>query len=303
MADDIDGDRTTVRHSNLVAIDIEHLAVVDTFMMEEFGILHLCSVGQGLKTLALHVGIVITLAAASLAQEHTGQPAQADVAAGARVYAALCIGCHAADCAGVGGIDLRQGPSPRASTDAALTTLLAKGIPGTGMPSFALAANDARALVAFIRSGFDAHTTTVPQGDPARGRAIFEGKASCLTCHRIEARGRDTGPDLTEIGRTRSAAAIQRSLIDPTGSMIPINRPVRAETRDGRVTTGRRLNEDTYTVQILTDDGHLISLVKSELRQWAVSTTSPMPSYKDTLTPDELIDLVAYVASLKGTGQ
>ena len=260
-------------------------------------------VGQGLKTLPLHVGILVVLAASPLAQDHSGQYPQADVAAGARVYAALCIGCHGPTGAGIGGIDLRQGPLPRASTDAALTTLLGKGIPGTGMPSFTLDANDARSLIAFLRSGFDANTATVPQGDPARGRAIFEGKANCLTCHRIEARGRDIGPDLTEIGRTRTAAAIQRSLIDPAGSMIPINRPVRAETRDGRVVTGRRLNEDTYTVQIVTEDGRLVSLVKSELRQWTVSTTSPMPSYKDTLAPAELLDVVAYVASLKGSPQ
>jgi len=45
-----------------------------------------------------------------------------------------------------------------------------------------------------------------------------------------------------------------------------------------------------------------VSVVKADLRQWSVSKTSPMPSYKDTLTPAELIDLVAYVASLKGTG-
>jgi cytochrome c oxidase cbb3-type subunit III len=254
-------------------------------------------------SLGAHVAILFTLAIPLLAQDHSGQYPQAEVTAGARVYAALCIGCHGANGAGVGGIDLRQGPLPRASSDAALTTLLAKGIPGTGMPSFALDPNDARALAAFIRSGFDANTTTVPQGDRSRGRAVFEGKAACLTCHRIEMRGRDIGPDLTEIGRMRNAAAIQRSLIDPTGSMIPINRPVRAETRDGRVVTGRRLNEDTYTVQIVADDGRLVSLVKSELRQWSVSKTSPMPSYKDTLTPDELIDLVAYVASLKGAGQ
>lgn len=254
-------------------------------------------------SLGAPVAILFALAIPLLAQDHSGQYPQADVTAGARVYAALCIGCHGANGAGVGGIDLRQGPLPRASSDAAFTTLLAKGIPGTSMPSFALDPNDARALVAFIRGGFDANTTTVPQGDRARGRAVFEGKAACLTCHRIEMRGRDIGPDLTEIGRMRNAAAIQRSLIDPTGSMIPINRPVRAETSDGRVVTGRRLNEDTYTVQIVADEGRLVSLVKSELRQWSVSKTSPMPSYKDTLTPDELIDLVAYVASLKGAGQ
>jgi cytochrome c oxidase cbb3-type subunit III len=247
--------------------------------------------------------LVVLLTTVTLAQDHSGQYSQTDVVAGARVYAALCIGCHAANGGGVGVVDLRRGPLPRASTDAALTALLSNGIPGTGMPSFHLEANDLRALIAFIRSGFDSSTTGAVAGDASRGRAVFEGKGACLTCHRVETRGRDIGPDLTDIGRSRTPAAIQRSLVDPTGSMIPINRPVRAVTRDGRTITGRRLNEDTYTVQVITDDGRLVSLVKSDLSQWSVSTTSPMPSFKDTLTPSELIDLVAYMSSLKGTGQ
>jgi putative heme-binding domain-containing protein len=171
------------------------------------------------------------------------------------------------------------------------------------MPAFRLDPSDARAVVAFVRSGFDANTATVPAGDGGRGKTIFEGKGACLTCHRVDTRGRDIGPDLTDIGRGRSAASIQRTLIDPTGSMFPINRPVRAVTRDGRVINGRRLNEDTYSVQIITAEGQLLSLVKSELREWTVSPTSPMPSFKDTLTPGELIDLVAYVSSLKGTAR
>ncbi len=69
----------------------------------------------------------------------------------------------------------------------------------------------------------------------------------------------DGRPDWTSptSARVRTASSIQRSLVDPTGSMLPINRPVRAVTREGRVITGRRLNEDTYTVQIVTDDGRL----------------------------------------------
>jgi len=253
-----------------------------------------------LRPTLLATALLTTLAPA---QDHSGQYSQAEISAGARVYAALCIGCHAETGAGVGGINLRQGPLPRASTDPALMTLLAAGIPGTGMPAFRLNPNDARAIVAFIRSGFDSNATAFPRGDAGRGRAIFESKGQCLTCHRVEARGGDIGPDLTEIGRNRTAAALQRSLVDPAGSMIPINRPVRAVTRDGRTINGRRLNEDTYTVQLVTDGGRLVSLVKSELREWSVSKTSPMPSYKDTLTTDELIDLVAYVSSLRGTVQ
>jgi putative heme-binding domain-containing protein len=243
----------------------------------------------------------IALAFLILAQDHSGQYTQADIAGGARVYAALCIGCHGPTGAGVGGVDLRQGPLPRASTEAALAAVLASGIPGTGMPAFRLNPNDLRMIVAFIRGGFDANTSTVPAGDPITGQMIFEGSGQCLTCHRVNAAGRDIGPDLTEFGRARTAAAIQRSLIDPTGSMLPINRLVRAVKRDGTVITGRRLNEDTYTVQIVTGEGRLVSLVKAELLHWSVSTTSPMPSFKDTLKPDELIDLVSYLVSLKGT--
>jgi hypothetical protein len=51
----------------------------------------------------------------------------------------------------------------------------------------------------------------------------------------------------------------------------------------------------------MTDRGRLVSLVKTDLREWSVSTTSPMPSYKDSLTPGALADLVGYLVSLKGS--
>ena len=101
------------------------------------------------------------------------------------------------------------------------------------------------------------------------------------------------------MGAARTPAALLRSLVDPTGGMRPINRPVRAVTRDGAVITGRRLNEDTYTVQIVTPEGRLVSLVKGDLREWSVSQTSPMPSYKDSLSAEDLADLLGYLMSLK----
>ena len=82
--------------------------------------------------------------------------------------------------------------------------------------------------------------------------------------------------------------------------MFPINRPVRAVTRDGKVINGRRLNEDTYTVQLVDDQERLVSLVKHDLREYTILTVSPMPSYRYTLTDAELADVVAYLLSLKG---
>jgi hypothetical protein len=93
---------------------------------------------------------------------------------------------------------------------------------------------------------------------------------------------------------------LARSLLDPRVSLLPANRPVRAVLRDGTVVTGRRLNEDTFTVQILDSNERLVSLDRAALREYTVGTEPTMPSYADVLTDDERADLVAYLLSLKG---
>ena len=70
--------------------------------------------------------------------------------------------------------------------------------------------------------------------------------------------------------------------------------------KDGRTLKGRRLNEDTFTVQIIDDQERLLSLAKSDIKQLVVETTASMPSYKGRLTPDEVADLLGYLATLRG---
>ena len=75
---------------------------------------------------------------------------------------------------------------------------------------------------------------------------------------------------------------------------------VRAVLRDGTVVTGRRLNEDTFTVQLIDSNERLVSLDRAAIRDYEVSTQATMPSYADALSDDERADLVAYLLSLKG---
>jgi mono/diheme cytochrome c family protein len=75
---------------------------------------------------------------------------------------------------------------------------------------------------------------------------------------------------------------------------------VRVVKKDGTVVNGRRLNEDTYSVQIIDEGGVLRSFIKADLREYNVAATSPMPSYKSTLSDDERADVLAYLLSLKG---
>src|SRR5262249_51619421 len=101
----------------------------------------------------------------------------------------------------------------------------------------------------------------------------------------------------------RAPEALEGSLIDPSELMLPINRPVRAVTADGKVISGRRLNEDTYTVQLIDSQERLGSLDKSALKEYTGLKTSNMPSYKDKLSAAELDDVVAYLRTLKGAKQ
>jgi cytochrome c1 len=81
--------------------------------------------------------------------------------------------------------------------------------------------------------------------------------------------------------------------------MMPINRPVRILTRDGRTIRGRRVNEDTFTVQLIDEQERLLSLDKADIRELELSKTSPMPP-ATAFVQDELADVIAYLLSLKG---
>ncbi|HMD35354.1 MAG TPA: c-type cytochrome [Vicinamibacterales bacterium] len=226
--------------------------------------------------------------------------APADIAYGARIYDAQCTTCHGSNGDGVGGVDLRSGRFRNAVSDQDLVRIVINGITGTGMLGFKFDGAEVSGIIAYLRNmnGFD--RGSVKPGDAARGRPIVEGKGGCLRCHRISGTGSRVAPDLSDVGSVRSAGSIQRSLTDPVGQMMPINRPVRAVTRDGTVINGRRLNEDTYTVQLMDDRERLVSLMKADLREYTILTTTAMPSFKSTLTADELADVTAYLLTLKG---
>jgi putative heme-binding domain-containing protein len=168
------------------------------------------------------------------------------------------------------------------------------------MPPFQFDDAQLAGIVAYLRNMNTLDRGSLTAGNPARGQTIFEGKGACLSCHRVNGKGSRKAPDLSDVGSVRSAGSIERSLNEPNVQMMPINRPVHIVTRDGKAIDGRRVNEDTYTVQIADQEGRLLSLQKSDLREFTVSTKSNMPSYKGELTPAEMSDLVSYLLTLKG---
>ena len=140
-------------------------------------------------------------------------------------------------------------------------------------------------------------------GDSTHGRTIFEGKGACLTCHRIRDMGSRLGPDLTAIATMRTRDALEGSLIAPGPEVQSQYRLYRVVTLNGTAFTGRLLNQDTSSLQMLDSKERLLGFLKSNLREYNFVPTPPMPSYRNKLSSEELTDVIAYLASLKGVSQ
>ncbi len=243
--------------------------------------------------------MMLLLAVSAIAQSSPEQPSAEQPTAGQQLYRAHCFVCHGSEGESIPGVSFRSGRFRRASSDEDLSHLILSGIPGTGMPPTNLTDAQRKEVVAYIRSlsiSMGGSTT----GGAAPGRTIFEGKGGCLACHRVGTNGSHLGPDLSDIGSLRQAAQIEQSILNPDKSIEAENRMIRAITKDGVTITGRRLNEDTYSVQLIDDHERLVSLSKSELRELTLLKTSSMPSYRGKLSSTEMASLVSYLLSLKG---
>jgi putative heme-binding domain-containing protein len=224
-----------------------------------------------------------------------------DVENGGRLYRTNCASCHGPNGDSQPGVDLGHGKFRRANSDEEVAGIIMKGIPGTGMPPGNFSESQALTVVAYLRSLASAtNVATVAGGDPAHGKEIFEGKGGCTGCHRVGTMGSRVGPDLSDIGMLRRTADLQRSLIDPDAEVLGPNRYFKVVTKAGVAVTGRLLNEDTFTVQLIDSKEHLVTFKKSDLKEYSFAEKSPMPSYKDKLTQQELSDVIGYLTSLKG---
>jgi mono/diheme cytochrome c family protein len=91
---------------------------------------------------------------------------------------------------------------------------------------------------------------------------------------------------------------IERSIVDPSAEMAAPYRIYQVVTKANATHRGTLLNQDTFSVQMRDSNDKLMSYWKTDLKEFGF-TPSPMPSFKDKLTPQEIADVVSYLVSLR----
>ena len=249
------------------------------------------------RTIVLTVAGLLWAAVAH-AQGHGYTPA--DIENGGQLYQNNCTSCHGPDGDGVPSVNLGSGQFRRGTTDDEIVKIIIGGVPGTAMPPSAFSEGQAGTIVAYLRSLVDTPSKGMLPGVAARGQTLFTGKGQCQNCHSVAGIGGRSGPALSEIGGSRRAIELQRAILEPSADIRQDHRPVRITMRDGSTVTGRLMNQDTFTIQLLDGSSRLRLLDKSSVREVTIPKESPMPSYKGKLDEQEVADLIAYLRTLRG---
>jgi len=137
-------------------------------------------------------------------------------------------------------------------------------------------------------------------GNAAAGKTIFDGKGGCATCHSIGDRGASLGPDLGDIGISRTPRSLRLALTNPDAEIFKEYYTVVVETKGGETIRGLGLNEDDLSIQIRDINGYPRSFLKVDLKGTHREEHSLMPSYASQFSGTEIDDLVAYLRTLKG---
>ena len=139
------------------------------------------------------------------------------------------------------------------------------------------------------------------QGDPARGKDVFFAeKSKCATCHKIDGQGKDVGPDLSAIAKTRSREFLLESLLDPSRRVEPQYQAYLLRTHDGRAFTGLLVRKDGKEVVLKDAEGqeHRVAADNVEKLQPARDSLMPTGQLAD-FTPQQAADLLEYLATRK----
>ena len=146
----------------------------------------------------------------------------------------------------------------------------------------------------------DAFVTLVrDKADAKRGAAIYAREnLKCVTCHRIGAEGGKVGPNLTAIGASSPLDYVIDSLLYPAKNVKEGYNTVVVQTDDGQVLTGIQVTRSDAELVLRDAAGKEVKIPTADIDEESVGTSLMPAGLIDSLSREELADLVRYLSGL-----
>jgi len=123
----------------------------------------------------------------------------------------------------------------------------------------------------------------------------------CASCHLFKGKGGALGPDLTSVGNKYDYTSILTEIIEPSKVISDQHASVVLRLKDDTLVVGRELGGDDDTLNMAINPlkpDEVTVIKKSDIAERKVSPISMMPpTLLNTLTEEEILDLIMYFAS------
>ena len=193
--------------------------------------------------------------------------------------------------------------------DADLAKLSIRAVQSSGQPAGDLigALSEAGDLGAANRTYSDEEKASIlaelPQGDPARGEAIYRrAELTCINCHAVAGAGGQVGPSLESIGASAPADYLLDSLLEPNKAVKENYHAMIVATDDGRVITGIRVRESDTELVLRDAEDQEVSIPLDTIEEQGPARSLMPDGLVDPLTRAELVDLVRFLSELGKIG-
>lgn len=136
-------------------------------------------------------------------------------------------------------------------------------------------------------------------GDPERGgRVFYSPGATCSSCHAVEGRGGNLGPDLTGVALSKSRDQLVTSIIDPSGQVTPEYQGWYVTLHGGETFQGRQIDIGEKSIELYLASKGFRTFPKDDIADYGMIDTSLMPAGLQTpLTISDLRDLLSFLES------
>ncbi|MHC4876095.1 MAG: PVC-type heme-binding CxxCH protein [Planctomycetota bacterium] len=142
------------------------------------------------------------------------------------------------------------------------------------------------------------------KGDVARGRKVFETTGTCAKCHVVNGKGKEVGPNLSEIGKKLSRTAFFESIIFPSAGIAHNYEMYAVILNDGNVVNGVLTSQTDQAVTVKNAEAISRTIPMSEVDEIINQKVSIMPAdLQKLLSEQDLVDVVDYLQTLKKAQQ